>query len=251
MMVVAGRWCGFLLNNKGGGIYMKKIVSVLAAGIAAVACAVSASACNNRENNNELKLYCNYKDTSYTFTLPVKCKIEHSGGSYAKIKSTSDMSTLYGKLKSESGFVEEYGNSLLFLADAENHEYPQYVAMSYKGVNDDDSKYYDYEAMQQSAEYFYGENAVYFSFPLIYVSDLAGAYLAFESNEYSVNVDCTFEQLKTFYTRLDYAFVSATEDSVNVKGYIKKSNEERNTVYEDVGLTVKYADGAVTVSATE
>lgn len=240
-------------------MYMKKIVSVLAAGIAAVACAVSASACNynnkhavDKKTHNELKLYCYYKNTSYAFTLPVKYKWRHNGGAYAKIKSTSDMSALYGKLKCESSFVEEYGKSLLFLADAGNYVYPQYVSMSYKGVNDDDSKYYDYEVMQQSAEYFHNDDyVVYFSFPLVYVSDLAGAYLAFESDEYSVNVDCTFEQLKTFYTRLDYAFVSATEDSVNVKGYIKKHNEEQKLVYEDVGLTVKYADGAVTVSATE
>lgn len=235
---------------------MKKVLSVIAAGIAAVACAFSMTACgtNNtvdKKTHKELDLLCYYKDKTVHFYLPVTYKLRHLGGAYAKIKSTSDKDTLYGQLKGESSFVEEHGESLLFLTDAENHEYPQYVSMSYKGVNGDDSKYYDYEVMQQSAEYWNEEEAVYFSFPLVYVEGLVGAFLAFEDNGYSVNVDCTFEQLKTFYTRLDYAYVSATEDSVNVKGYIKKRTEDHKTVYEDMELLVKYASGVVTVSVAE
>ena len=236
---------------------MKKILSVLAAGIAAVACAVSITACARRvgvmdkKTHNELRIDCPYKNQDIRFALPITYKWRHYSGSYAKIKSTSDKDTLYGQLKGESSFVEEHCDSLLLLMGAENYEYPQYVALSYKGVNGDDSKYYDYEAMHQSAEYWGEEEAVYFSFPLAYVTGLEGAFLAFGDKGYSVNVDCTFEQLKTFYTRLDYAYVSAAEDSVNVKGYMKKLAASHKIVYEDVELLLKYANGTVTASVTE
>lgn len=239
---------------------MKKILSVFAAGIATVACAVSMTACTtqygamDKKTHNELNLSCYYKDKTVHFNLPVTYKWRHFAGSLAKIKSTSDKDTLYSQLKNNSSFVEEHGESLLFLSNNENNNYPQYVALSYEGINEDNSEYYDYLVNQQLAE-FWGEgddDLIRFSFPMVYaVEHDPKISLVFESDTYALKVDCTFEQLKEYYERLEYVYVSSTENFITVKGYVMKRTADETNAYKDKELLVKYNGGAVTVSLAE
>lgn len=220
----------------------------------AIISAVYMSACTsagnaNNKTYNELKIYCSYKNENVDFVLPIKHKRRDFGGSYAKLKSTSDKQTLYEKLKEESAFIEEHNDSLLFLANGESCNYPQYVAIFYEGVNEDNSKYYNYTVSQQQAGIFSENGNIEFSFPTYYVNQPDNyKFLSFGVDVNSVNVDCTFEQLKTYYTRLEYAFVSATENSITIKGAAKYTSQSG---YSDVLLILEYENGTVAVSLAE
>lgn len=232
---------------------MKKIFISLSAGILIIMLSVF-SACGfkrpgaDNKTYNELKIYCDYKQEIYNFILPVKHKRRDFGGLYIKFKTTSDKETLYGRLKEESTFAEEHKGSLLFLANDENYEYPQYAALTYEGINDKNSKYYDYMFKQQLTDCFFADNNVKFSFPLIYIVDPKDNY---SLSTKAVSVSCTFEQLKNYYERLDYAFVAATEDSITVKGCNYKKGDDDTVTYEDRVLLLKYESGTVTASLAE
>lgn len=232
---------------------MKKNILVLL-GVLSIAFATFMTACSGRIGNktyNALKLYCSYKNESVDLTLPVKHKRLDYGGTYIKFKTAFDKETLFGQLKNENSFVEEHGDNLLFLTDGATYKYPQYVALTYKGINEDSPKYYDYYAVQQLAQFWVEEYPIEFSFPTFYVTESMNyKYFEFSEKVNSVTVDCTFNQLKNYYERLDYAFVSATEDSVTVKGYYS-NRVDGKTIYEDIKLLLKYESGTVTASLAE
>lgn len=235
---------------------MKKILISLSAGILIIMLSVF-SGCGfkrprvDNKTYNKLELHCFYHNENSKCILPVKHKRLDYSGTYIKFKTASDKETLFGQLKNEDSFVEEHGDNLLFLTDGATCKYPQYVALTYKGINEDSPKYYDYFAVQQLAQFWEVEYSIEFSFPTFYVTESMNyKYFEFSEKVNSVNVDCTFEQLKNYYERLDYAFVSATEDSVTVKGYYDKRVDEK-LVYEDMKLLLKYESGTVTASLAE
>lgn len=237
---------------------MKKILKAIV-GVAVLFFTVSTlSACHNRipgvdnKTHNQLEIHCDYRNESVKLTLPVKHKRRDYGGSYAKIKTTSGKSALFNKWKEEAAFIEEQGDTILFLVKGENGNHSQYVAATYEDVNADNSKYYDYTVSQQYACFNQGKKQVEFSFPICYLNgtEYVNSFLLFDATDNSQRLNYSFAQLKAYYERLDYAFVSATENCIIINGTAKDFNSTDKS-YKDEQIKLEYESGTVTASLAE
>lgn len=225
---------------------MKKFLIFLITVLSAV-CVCVLSACQFKKTGitnkklDSMTIGTFYGGERCSITLPISHWQLDQTDNYLKLRTTADKDVLFSQLKDNDSLVKEYGDSLLFICDTLNNsvekcECPQYVALSYIGVYEKDTKYSEYIIEQQIVDFHLYDVGIgtNFVFPKFFTAEKHD--LKFTDENTSVNVNCTFEQFIDFYRGLDYCLVSASGNSLTVKG----TGERR--------IKLEYSDGKITVS---